>query len=179
MKPSLTDVLCTRCGLCCDGTLFADVELVGEAEARRLEIMGLQIEDDERDAGVLSQPCAALQGTRCGIYAHRPKCCRVFECQLLQEAQRGTVTVERALKCIEEALRRIRRVRDLLAQLGRHDERLPLKERCQQALAGEDGAARDVNRKRVELKNAMSAVERLIWQRFLGSGAKSRSHAPR
>ena len=30
MKPLLTDALCTHCALCCDGTLFADVELVGD-----------------------------------------------------------------------------------------------------------------------------------------------------
>ena len=96
MTRNLADTLCTSCGLCCDGTLFADVELVGQAEAARLEIMGLELDDGETNAGLLSQPCAALQGGRCGIYAYRPKCCRVFECHLLQNAQRGAVTAERA-----------------------------------------------------------------------------------
>ena len=80
LVPALTDTLCTQCGLCCDGTLFADVEL-GRAEAARLENMGLEVE--VTDGGLLSQPCAALKGRRCSIYAHRPKCCRTFECQLL------------------------------------------------------------------------------------------------
>ena len=85
MKPSLTDTLCTRCGLCCDGSLFADVELAGGDEAAALEVMGLEIEEgDEDDDGLLLQPCGALQGKRCGIYPHRPDCCRTFECQLLQ-----------------------------------------------------------------------------------------------
>ena len=170
MSPSLTDTLCTQCGLCCDGTLFADVELTGQAEATRLEILGLEIEDNEKPAGVLSQPCAALQGTRCGIYAHRPKCCRTFECQLLQDAQRGAVTVERATEQISEALRRIRRVRELLAQLGQPDVRLPLKERCAEALAGEADATPEANRTRAELEDAMADVEQIIWQSFLGSG---------
>ena len=47
MKPSLTDTLCTRCGLCCDGSLFADVELASRDEASALEVMGLDIEDDD------------------------------------------------------------------------------------------------------------------------------------
>ena len=68
---------------------FADVELVGQAEVARLEIMGMEVENEDRNTGLLSQPCAALGGTRCGIYAHRPKCCRMFKCQLLQSAQRG------------------------------------------------------------------------------------------
>src|SRR3989454_8300213 len=92
MTPLLTDTLCTNCGLCCDGTLFADVELVGQAEVARLEIMGIAIDDDDANVGLLSQPCAALRGRRCCVYAHRPKCCRVFECHLLQNAQRGAVT---------------------------------------------------------------------------------------
>jgi Fe-S-cluster containining protein len=170
MKPSLTDTLCTQCGLCCDGSLFADVELTGRAETTGLEILRLEIEDDDADGGLLLQPCGALQGRRCGIYAHRPKCCRRFECQLLQEVRRGAVTVERAAEQVAEALKRTRRVRELLAQLGQRDVRLPLKERCAEALAGEAGATHEVNRKRAELQAAMSAVERLIRKTFLGGG---------
>src|SRR5262249_54395118 len=98
MAPSLTDTLCTKCGLGRDRTLFADVELVGQAEVARLEFMGMEVDNEERNTGLLSQPCAALRGTRCGIYAHRPKCCRAFECGLLQNAQRGAVSVEHALE---------------------------------------------------------------------------------
>src|SRR5437773_9919953 len=88
MIPSLTDILCTRCALCCDGSLFADVELAGRAEATRLEVLGLEIEDGDEGA-LLTLPCAALAGRRCGIYPHRPECCRTFECRLLQEVRRG------------------------------------------------------------------------------------------
>jgi hypothetical protein len=172
VQPSLTDTLCTQCGLCCDGSLFADVELVGQAEATRLEIMGLEIEESETDAGLLSQPCAAFRGGRCTIYAHRPKCCQTFECQLLQDARNGAVTVERATEQIAEALRRIRRVKDLLGQLGQGDVSLPLKERCAEALVGEAEATPEVKRKRVALEAAMTAVETTIWQNFLGSGEK-------
>ena len=168
MTPSLTDTLCTRCGLCCDGSLFADVELASRAEATGLEILGLQIEDDDAVGGLLLQPCRALQGTRCGIYAHRPKCCRTFECRLLQDVRRGAVSVERAVQHIADALKRIGRVKELMAQLGERDERLPLKERCAEVLALETGASPGNNRKRAELNAAMAAVERLIRQTFLG-----------
>jgi hypothetical protein len=169
MNPVLTDTLCTRCGLCCDGTLFADVELAGEAEAKRLEIMGLEVEESETRAGLLSQPCAALKGRRCGIYAHRPQCCRTFECQLLQDVNLGAVTVEHGLELIAEALARIQRVRELLAELGDRNVRLPLKERCAEALAGEGPATPEVQQKRAELEAAMSAVETIIWATFLGA----------
>jgi Fe-S-cluster containining protein len=170
MKPSLTDILCTRCGLCCDGSLFADVELAGSDEASALEVMGLEIEDDEKDGGLLLQPCRALKGKRCSIYPHRPDCCRTFECRLLQEVKHGAVSVERAKGKIAEALQRIERVKELIVRLGPGHERLPLKERCVEALALSEEVAADpeTKRKRAELRAAMTSVENLIQKTFLG-----------
>lgn len=177
MNRSLTETLCTRCGLCCDGSLFADVELAGRREATRLESMGMEIEDDDTSGAQLLQPCVALQGTRCAIYPHRPECCQTFECRLLQDVRRGAVRVERAKQQIAEAMKRIGRVKDLLAQLGQPDRRLPLGERCAEALAKDPDADPKVNRKRAELETAMSAVEGLIRKTFLadakpGSGRR-------
>ena len=166
----MTNTLCTRCGLCCDGSLFADVELAGPAEAAGLEAMGLEIEDDDAGRGLLVQPCGALQGRRCGIYLQRPECCRTFECRLLQDVRRGAVTVTRAREHIAEALKRIGRARELAMELGQCDGRLPLNERCAEALAlaDEAGAVRALKRKRAELEAVMSAVAALIRRRFLG-----------
>jgi hypothetical protein len=130
--------------------------------------MGLEIEDDETPGGLLSLPCAALQGRRCRIYAHRPECCRTFECRLLQEVRRGEVSVESARAQVAETLKRIGRVRELMGQLGHHDARLPLGESCAEALAGATGPDPEVNRKRAELEAAMSAVEERIRTSFLG-----------
>ncbi|MSU57345.1 MAG: YkgJ family cysteine cluster protein [Pedosphaera sp.] len=178
MIPSLTDVLCTRCGLCCDGSLFADVELAGDDEATALEVMGLEIEDADGDDGaLLLQPCRALKGKRCGIYPHRPECCRTFECRLLQEVRRGALGVEQAKETIAEALKRIKRVNELIVQLGEGNEGLPLKERCADALALSVDAATDsaVNRKRAELQVAMNSVESLVQETFLAPPAKKGS----
>jgi Fe-S-cluster containining protein len=170
MKPSLTDTLCTRCGLCCDGSLFADVELASGDEASALEVMGLEIEDaDEDDSGLLLQPCGALKEKRCSVYPHRPDCCRTFACRLLQGVERGAVGVERANETIAEALKRIERVKELAVQLGTGNERLPLKERGAEALALAEAAADPaMNRRRAELQATMNAVERLIQATFLG-----------
>ena len=174
MTPSLTDTLCTRCGLCCDGSLFADVELASRREATGLEILGLDVEFDDGDAkaGLLLQPCRALVGRRCGIYPHRPACCRSFECRLLQDVRAGAVSVERAREHVTDALGRIQRVRALLAELGQRDEHLPLTERCADALAGEGAATPAVRRKQAQLQLAMSSVSKLLRRRFL-SGAAS------
>jgi Fe-S-cluster containining protein len=172
MTPLLTDTLCTNCGLCCDGTLFADVELVVQADVARLEIMGMEIENEDRNIGLLSQPCAALRGTRCGIYVHRPKCCRVFECHLLQNAQRGAVTVERAIEHITDARDQIRHVRTLLSRLGNRNEGLPIKERCAETLAAEGGTTSEAIKDRADLEAAMTTLENTIWNTFLGSGQR-------
>ena len=175
MKMSLTDRLCTRCGLCCDGSLFADVELSGAVEAAGLEAMGLEIEEDDAGGGLLVQPCGALQGGRCGIYAHRPKCCRTFECGLLRDVRRGAVDVERAEEYIAEVLKRVARVRELASALGQRDACLPLKERCVEALALADEAvvAPALKRQRDELEAEMAAVEELMRRRFLGGKSRS------
>lgn len=170
MIPSLTDTLCTTCGLCCDGTLFADVELVGQAEIARLEIMGMDTENEGRSSGLLSQPCAALRGTRCGIYAHRPKCCRSFQCLLLLNAESGAVTVERALKQIADARGQIEHVRGLLGRLENRDEDLPIKERCAETLAAEGDATAEAMQDRADLETAMTTLENTVWNTFLGNG---------
>lgn len=164
---SLTDALCTRCGLCCDGSLFADVELAGRAETTRLEILGLEVEDDDADGALLQLPCVALQGKRCSIYAHRPQTCRTFECRLLQDVRRGTVSVERARERIAEALSGIGRAKQLMVQLGQRDRRLPLRERCAETLAMATSGHPETTRKRAELRAVMSAVESLMRKTFL------------
>ena len=133
--------------------------------------MGLEIEDaDENDGDLLLQPCGALTGKRCSIYPYRPDCCQTFECRLLQEVKRGAVGVGQAKDKIAEALRQIERVKELAVQLGAGNERLPLKERCAEALALSEAAAyqRGTNSKRVELHATMTSVERSIQATFLG-----------
>lgn len=167
MAQDLTDTLCTRCGLCCDGTLFADVELAGRAEASRLEALGLEIEDDDTPSPLLVQPCAALRGTKCGIYAHRPGCCRTFECRLLQDARHGAVSEESALATIEEARGLVRGARESLVALGRRDTRLPLAERLSEAMADSSPSPGDAARARKNLAATMARLSRLVRKSFL------------
>ena len=163
----LTDTLCTRCGLCCDGTLFGDVELAGRREATRLEAIGLDVDADDADVELLSLPCRGLRGTRCRVYAHRPSCCRTFECRLLQNAARGAVSVDDALTTIAETKAKVRRVRTLLAGLEpRRGHRLPLAERVADALAEPPASAADV-RRHAALGGAMAALTRTFRTSFV------------
>ena len=174
-SPSLIDALCTRCGLCCDGSLFADLELIGRAEVTRVEILGLEIEDQNQNSALLALPCRALQGTRCSIYTHRPKCCRSFECCLLQNVRQGVVSVEQAAGQIADARNRIERVRQLMTQLGPVDPDLPLREACAEVLAGEPGTDSNGSPKRAELEAAMSAVDEILHRTFLGAAESGES----
>ena len=103
MNASLESILCTKCGLCCNGSFLADVEIT-RSEALRLEAGGLEIEEEEEEEkALLVQPCAALKGKRCSIYAYRPKCCRTFECLLLKRVRGGEISVSAALLRVAEA----------------------------------------------------------------------------
>lgn len=169
-QPALTDILCTACGLCCDGTLLADVELGGKDDLVALEILGLEIEDpDEEHDGLLLLPCGALRGTRCSIYAHRPECCRTFECRLLQQAGRGLVTVEQAMLTINDAVARVARVRSLVDLLDPGQDKLSLKERSLEALANSEANSVDtgVRRTRGQLESDMQTLEDILRERFL------------
>ena len=93
--------LCTQCGLCCNGVLFADVELRDAEESLRVESLGIEC-DEEEGREVLIQPCAGLKGTRCGVYAHRPECCRTFECRVLKDHLAGRLSLAEALGVVGE-----------------------------------------------------------------------------
>src|ERR1041385_4460265 len=77
--------LCPNCGLCCDSTLFADVELRKGDDAKRLAGLGLTIGKKGQGKLAFSQPCACFDGKFCTIYEARPKRCRTFECGLLKK----------------------------------------------------------------------------------------------
>jgi hypothetical protein len=173
VKQRLTDALCTQCGLCCDGTLFADVELAGGNETAALEVLGLHVEDAEDDIhGLLLQPCGALKGKRCSIYAHRPNCCQTFECRLFQQVNRGVVPIDRAKETIAKTLSQIATIKALIGQLcgNLDDEGLPLKERFAEALSLSDDlpSGGDQHQIRMHLENAMRFLENRIRKTFLG-----------
>ena len=160
--------LCKNCGLCCNGSLFSEVELGGRTESDGLEAIGLNIEDaDEDEPAVLIQPCGALRGTRCSIYPHRPDCCRTFECGLLKKVLRGDCTVEAAREKVETLRVEIQGVMKLLQNV-RGRRILPLREAFQEALEispGDNGNLRA--EQRVELEARMGLVEETIRQHFL------------
>jgi Fe-S-cluster containining protein len=129
------DQLCPNCGLCCNGVLFADVELRAGDNAVRLAKLGLSLEKKGAKKTAFAQPCSCFDGKLCTIYADRPKCCRTFECGLLKRVQAGELAAEAALKTIFKTKQQAEKVRGLLRQLGQNDEHLAMTKRYAQAMS--------------------------------------------
>lgn len=118
--------LCLECGICCDGTLFSNVQLKKSDDASRLRAFGLPL---RRRGDVLRfpQPCAALCGKACSLYKHRPSHCRDFDCLTLTRLREKQLTQEQALKIIRRARRLADRIDRELKHLGEEDTKAPLK----------------------------------------------------
>ena len=129
------DQLCPNCGLCCDSTLFADVELRAGDDAKRLKKLGLALLPKGKAKLAFTQPCACFDGRLCGIYADRPKRCGLFECGLLKRVSAGELTAAAALKKITSAKKQAAHIRDLLRSLGQRDERMALTHRYTAAMS--------------------------------------------
>lgn len=69
----------------------------------------------------MRQPCQALCGPKCTIYASRPDYCRRFECLLLKRVNAGEVGMEVALRVVRGARRRLARVERILRAMGCED----------------------------------------------------------
>ena len=140
--------LCPNCGLCCDSTLFADVELRASDSPARLSRLGLTLLKKSKFTTAFAQPCACFDGKLCGIYTGRPRQCQKFECGLLKRVESEAMTSGAALKKIVAAKAQAKKVRELLRSLGQRDERMALTHRYAEAmsapieLADEAGAER-------------------------------------
>ena len=131
--------------MCCNGVIFADVQLQAEDVPARLEALGLRLaarageerEKQTASAGSIAadadqkfcQPCAAFQEGRCRIYDQRPGHCRQFECLLLRRFREGRTLGAAALREIRKTQRQAEQALLLLRELGDTDEQLPLARR--------------------------------------------------
>ena len=104
------NVLCTQCGLCCDGTFYGSVVVAEGGEAPRLERIGLRIVRDDAGTPAMPQPCTALRGCLCAVYTERPKACGEYECLLRKKLVASEET-------FDEAVAAVRKMRDLLATI--------------------------------------------------------------
>jgi len=160
--------LCSKCGLCCNGVLFGDVELTRADNEPDLRNLGLQMEKKGQKIAFV-QPCSCLRGTLCKIYSNRPTNCRTFECRLLKQAHAGELSRLTALRAIRKARALARRVTTLLRKLEEHSEHLPLNRRYVKVLAEPIDLSGDpaIVKWRGELMKAVHDLSGLLAEKFL------------
>lgn len=162
------DQLCPNCGMCCDSTLFADVELRAGDDPKRLKKLGLTIEKKTAKKLAFAQSCACFDGKFCTIYGDRPKRCRLFECGVLKRVKAGEMTPAAALKKIRETKKHAEEVRELLRQCGQPDETMALTHRYGEVMSAPmDMSAPEEAERRGELMMAVSDLMEILQQDFL------------
>lgn len=154
--------LCADCGLCCNGVIFDRVILQREDRATALAALGLRI----KRRSFFNQPCSALCGTRCTIYADRPVRCRLFECRQYRDVAAGTITADAAVARIAEAKRQVVVVEALLDALGGDNRRKPIAQRCATVFAEAPSPDSAVAARRAELSSEMEKLQTLLTTHF-------------
>jgi Fe-S-cluster containining protein len=160
--------LCPNCGLCCNGVLFADVELQPGDNAGRLIDIGMALKKKGMKRAFV-QPCRCFDGKLCRIYADRPKRCAMFECGLLKRVQSGEMPAPAALKRIADAKKLAVIVRRLLRRLGDKDEQLALTKRYSRVMSQpiDLSAGEETGEVRGELMLAVNDLMHVLQREFL------------
>ena len=168
-KTSPESILCRQCGLCCDGSLFADV-VISKQELTPIEnIIGYE----ERSGRIfMQQPCLAYRDGDCQLYNDRPGGCRQFECQLLKDVKIELTAPTEALKEIRQVKSLTQSIKTLLSQLGQLDESLPLSYQCESALseAWDLSEADSQQESREQLYDQVAELESTLQDRFRSDG---------
>ncbi|HVU07749.1 MAG TPA: YkgJ family cysteine cluster protein [Verrucomicrobiae bacterium] len=159
--------LCPNCGLCCDSTLFADVELRKGDNPKQLIKSGLSLKKKGQGKLAFAQPCACFDGKLCRIYADRPKRCRTFECGLLKKVSANELSAHAALEKISAAKLKAEIVRELLRELGNKDEQIALTHRYADAMSAPIDLAKDNSELRGELMLAVNDLMQILQRDFL------------
>lgn len=165
--------LCLSCGLCCDGTIFDVVPLT---ERERVVVTRLGLPIIERASGpAMPQPCEALDGLACQVYASRPAPCRAFHCALYDAVGADEVDLSEALAVIREAHGRLA---ELARRIGDAPEREPYRppipgaepDEHEGLAAGPIQGARRLQKRRFDpaIDQALAAVERHLDLHFRG-----------
>jgi len=161
--------LCPNCGLCCNGALFADVELRAGDDPKRLAKLGLPVAKKGPRKLAFPQACACFDGKLCRIYEDRPKRCRLFACGLLKRVEAGELEPGAALHEIGAARRQLEKIEVLLQAMGQTDRSIALTQRYASAMSAPLDLADEINAEHygdlmLEMSSLMERFERDFLQ---------------
>ena len=140
--------------------MFDIVRLQRGESPRAFAALGLKVK-----RGAFAQPCAALDGLRCTIYADRPVRCRLFECRQLKRIAAGETTEAAAMEKIRDVQRRLEEIIGLLAAAGSTNIRKAIAHRCASLLA-EPLDSPDNAALREKVAASMKALDRILEADF-------------
>lgn len=107
-------LLCKKCGLCCDGTLFENAKLTDD-DLLPLKNQGLNFLIDEKNYN-FKLPCRYHFKKSCLIYLKwRPRICTGFVCRVIQRLRNGELRFSQAAELIEHAVSHSAKMRKMLA----------------------------------------------------------------
>jgi Fe-S-cluster containining protein len=86
-------ILCQKCGICCNGTLFSHVT-VHEKDVKKVEKAGVTTRQTSSGDFEFAQPCPQYCDESCSIYLSRPQKCRDFYCNLQRNVLNGSIPLE-------------------------------------------------------------------------------------
>lgn len=167
-------MLCSKCGMCCNGVMFDGMRVQEGDSERGLVALGLKL---KRRGGkpYFLQPCAAHRGGSCAIYEDRPVRCRVFECRQLKLVEMGCASEDEALAKIEEAVRRVARVRELFRELGDDREHKAFSVRLAGVRTPPMDDSPKARERREALETEMAGLENLLSRDFRTEPAEGQS----
>jgi len=105
------NLLCMKCGLCCDGSLYEKVPISAEDDFDHLKAFGGRQGAKGKN---VPQPCAAQQNRACTIYPYRPKVCAQYRCHLLTQYEEQKIPFQEAESIIGKTIEHSDRVRKAL-----------------------------------------------------------------
>ncbi len=157
-----------QCGLCCDGTLYGSVRIVA-AEVPRLQRLGLPIVQQEEPS--MRQPCNALRGCLCTLYAERPSTCAEYECAVRKSVAAGAP--------LDVAQTQIARMQQLLATIRSGFGCAPTDSIWEHILTLESPATAEAERAALQQHGAaleaigeLLQLARVFEPRFAGAGQR-------
>jgi uncharacterized protein len=102
-EPMPDGKLCSRCALCCDGTLFSSVPVSDDERDRLGDGANFRLRGDRV---MMQLKCSCLdRGSHCQVYVNRPKACRIFRCDLLNRADGSELSLSDSEYIVSEAKR--------------------------------------------------------------------------
>ena len=100
--------------MCCDGTLYLYVTLTDDElpRLRKYEKLALTTKHEQP---TFAEPCVLRGPAGCSAYEDRPDVCRRYLCELLCDVERDELTVDEALRIVEESRARVEIVKELVS----------------------------------------------------------------